>query len=223
MTEEFALEVSRRLASYSVAICRWNSNDPKTFRFLGSGVCVVRDGAHGILTAHHCLHACDPEVRFDLGTSEHFLFALWNNRQIAAEPFELREQPLAFPKNGRYGEFGPDLTFIEILPTPRLSSFKAYVSFWNLDRAAEEVRRKFCIESAFLTNVGFPECKSKIEVEGPKIGFTLTHGAYWGTLRKPEIKARRSWDYVQTVCDVRLSHILPETFAGLSGGGIWIV
>jgi hypothetical protein len=145
-----------------------------------------------------------------------------------AKSIDLRERPLAFPATDnagefRYREFGPDLTFIEILKGPRLSSLKALVSFWNLDKNPASIRRKFCISRAFITNVGFPEVKSKI-VEGPKsVHINIEHHAFWGSLHRKDIKARAGWDYIQTVCDARLEPTLPRTFAGLSGGGIWVV
>src|SRR6266498_6171026 len=56
-------EINHALIDYSVAVCRVRDNNPNTFTPLGSGTFVVREGMHGILTAHHCLHRCNPEVR----------------------------------------------------------------------------------------------------------------------------------------------------------------
>jgi len=59
---EFMDELMREFRPYTVALSRIRNNDAKTFRALGAGVFVTKGKRFGILTAHHCLHACEPEV-----------------------------------------------------------------------------------------------------------------------------------------------------------------
>src|ERR1041385_2243565 len=50
----------RAFADYSVALGRVKN---ESFSPLGTGVLVRKGNRFGILTAHHCLHACSPEIR----------------------------------------------------------------------------------------------------------------------------------------------------------------
>jgi hypothetical protein len=119
----------KAFADYSVALGR--VRDGKTV-WLGSGV-LVRKGKHfGILTAHHCLHACSPEVQLGSHSGDKMCLVVNPGRSIFVEPEELLEHELVVPK---VDEFGPDLTFIEILSPERLGTFKAAGTFWSLDRA----------------------------------------------------------------------------------------
>lgn len=222
--KQLHLEISEDLSSYTVAICRIQKNDPITFRVLGSGVCVVRNGRHGILTAHHCLHACSPQVSLGNRGSDRIMFMVRMGRTIFAEPHELIEHPLAHPSGGVYGEFGPDLSFIEIPPGPRLSSFKSIASFWNLNRRSSAVTRKYCLNRIYLSVVGFPEERFDIKISRAKVEFNLGHISFAGALEKSEdIELKGKWDFVRLVCDDNYSSGAPTSFAGVSGGPIWAI
>jgi hypothetical protein len=107
---------------------------------LGSGIFVIRNGIHGILTAHHCLHACNPAVRIGLQGQDTLLLMVTRSRCVILDPGDAKEHPLGIPVSD---EFGPDLTFIEILSGPKLDSLKAIVSFWNLDQKHYELATSF--------------------------------------------------------------------------------
>ena len=218
------MEISHELADYSVAIGRIRNDDTATFRIVGSGVFVVRQGMHGVLTAHHCLHACSPEINLGNKGPDKLIFVVRMGRTIFADTFELIEHPLAHPKNQDYQEYGPDLTFIEIPQGPRLSTFKSIVAFWNLDRKPGPIRKKYCFDHAYLTAVGFPEARYEIKTSKRKVECIVGHIAFAGALRKEkDITLRRGWDYIRLVCDDKFAIGLPASFAGISGGAIWAV
>ena len=123
--------IQNTTVNYSVAVSRVRNGDPTTFTPLGSGTFVIRDGVCGILTAHHCLHACDPVVRIGRDGQDTLLLMVTLSRCIILDPGDLREHPLGIPVSD---EAGPDLTFIEIFSGPKLDSLKAIVSFWRLDQ-----------------------------------------------------------------------------------------
>jgi hypothetical protein len=213
-------EVGRQLGDYSVAIAQLRQDDSATFRVLGSGTCVIRAGVYGILTAHHCLHACTPEITLGKGGADKLVFIARLGRTILVPQEKLVERILARPKNSQYG---PDLTFIEIPLGPSLASLKAIVSFWRLDRNPHEVMRKYCIDRAYIANLGYLENRSETKIIGKQIQPNIVEYSAVGALLKGDIEHRGGWDYINSLCDFRAFPHLPSTFGGMSGGGIWAV
>jgi len=213
-------DISKALVDYSVAVCRVRDNNTNTFTPLGSGTFVVRDGMHGILTAHHCLHACNPEVRIGAHGQDTLLLMVTRGRCVILNPKDAREHPLAVPKSP---EFGPDLTFIEISSGPKLDLLKAIVSFWNLD----EKRRSSAVDlssgGVCIVNAGFPEVDYETSIVESAIHHHVKHMVFIGVLEDGDLSEHGNWDYIKSSCKYRFSEKLPETFKGVSGGGIWAV
>ena len=217
-------EVGRTLGDYSVAIARCRNDDPNRFGLVGSGTCVVRNGVRGILTAHHCLHACSPEITLGGSSTEDLYFVLQNGRGVLVPSSELIETPLGRPaKKHGYGSHGPDLTFITIPPGPRLSSFSAVNSFWSLNKDPKEVIQNFCAGLPYITNMGYPEESHRITLRRNVIDLDVTRMSFFGVLNPRQISSHGRWDYVETVCSRRYGGRLPTTFRGVSGGGIWAI
>jgi len=132
LTDEFLADLQQHLGPYTVAIARARNNDANTFTALGTGVLVRRGELYGILTAHHCLHEPNPEVELGQPSDDTLLLILRGGGQVVVEPIEALEIALASPGDGDYEEYGPDLTFIQILSADRRGSIAAIGSFWNL-------------------------------------------------------------------------------------------
>jgi hypothetical protein len=214
------LDIVNVLVSYSVAICRIRDNDPNTFTPLGSGTFVIRNGLYGILTAHHCLHECSPEVTIGEQGRDKLLLALTRDRCLIVDPIDMREHPLAIPESA---EFGPDLTFIEIFPGQYLDLLKAIVSFWNLDQNHEDSALRVSATKSLIVEAGFPQGNYRTMVEGSAIYHELKFLGFVGSLEDGDISERGKWDYIKSTLRYRASEKLPETLKGVSGGGIWAV
>lgn len=218
-------DVVAQIGCYSVAFARCRNHDLATFRFVGSGTCVRRNGVFGVLTAHHCLHAVYPEITLGGAASEELWFVLNNGRAVLVAPDELVEHPIGAPREGSYGPEGPDLTFIEIPTGPRLSSVTAVNSFVPLDRTPDDIIRRYCVGMPYITNVGFPaERQSQRIIQArEQVSVDMTLMSYFSSLDQSRIATRENWDYIRAVCDRRVGGDLPTSFGGLSGGGIWVV
>jgi len=140
----------RAFTDYSVALGLERNG---TYFPLGSGV-LVRKGTHcGILTAHHFLHACSPEVRLGSDKGDLLWLVLDRGREVRIKPEEVIEHTLTKPNTE---EFGPDLTFIEILSLERLGTFKANGTFWALGKQPSEVAQRFGNPLTPIITAGFP-------------------------------------------------------------------
>lgn len=214
------LEINKAIVDYSVAICRVRDGDPATFTPLGSGTFVIRNGVHGILTAHHCLHACNPAVRIGLQGQDTLLLMVTRSRCVILDPGDAKEHPLGIPVSD---EFGPDLTFIEIFSGPKLDLLKAIVSFWNLDHRHYELANELSAPGIVLVEAGFPEIDYRTRIIESAIHHELKHMVFIGSLEDGSISEQGKWDYIKSRCEYRVSEKVPETFKGVSGGGIWAV
>lgn len=214
------LEINNAIVDYSVAVCRVRGTDPTTFTPLGSATFVIRDGVYGILTAHHCLHACNPVVRIGREGQDTLLLMVTRSRCVILDPGDVRERPLGIPVSD---ESGPDLTFIEIFSGPKLDSLKAIVSFWNLDQKHYELAKTLSSPGIVLVEAGFPEIDYRTEIIDSVIHHELKHTVFLGSLEDENISEAGKWDYIKSRCEYRASEKVPETFKGVSGAGIWAV
>jgi hypothetical protein len=214
------IEINKALIDYSVAVCRVRGNNPNTFTPLGSGTFVIRNGMHGILTAHHCLHACNPAVSIGAQGKDTLLLMATRSRCLLLDPNDAKEHPLAIPASD---EFGPDLTFIEIFSGPKLDLLKAIVSFWNLDQKHYELANKLSAPGIVIVEAGFPEIDYRTRIIGSDIHHDLKYVVFIGALGEDDISNENEWDYINSSCHYGVSEKIPETFKGVSGGGIWAV
>ena len=213
-------DIENTIVNYSVAVCRVRNGEPTTFTALGSGTFVIRDGVYGILTAHHCLHACDPMVRIGREGQDTLLLMVTRSRCMFLDPGAVRERPLGIPVSD---EAGPDLTFIEIFSGPKLDSLKAIVSFWNLNQEHYELAKTLSAPGIVLVEAGFPEIDYRTKIIDSVIHHELKHTVFLGGLEDQNISQAGKWDYIKSRCEYRASEKVPETFKGLSGAGIWAV
>lgn len=210
------IELVQEIGNFSVALARMTGNDPATFQILGSGTCVRRGSHHGILTAHHVLHAQDRPVKLGVEGPDRIYF-LGKSGHVPVQPQQaLVEQPLGVPEGN--GDFGPDLTFI---PLPLDSSLRGTCSFWNLDQDPAEILGTFAKDRTCIVNAGYPAAKY-VKTESPNAihaAVTLQGGA--GALMEGDIVQRGEWDYINSECDYSAFPNLLQSYKGMSGGGIW--
>jgi hypothetical protein len=208
----------RAFSDYSVALGRVKNNESPEFTQLGTGVLVQKANRFGILTAGHCLHACSPEVRLGREQGDKLFLIIQRGRIVFFEPQELLEHRLVTPQ---CEEYGPDLTFIEILAIERLATVKASGSFWSLDRNATEIIAAFGGIGTPLASVGYPEADYATRREGDTMIRTFRHMSYLNVIQAGNVFERDGWDYLESTIDYTDSVGLPDSFKGVSGGPVW--
>ena len=179
---------------------------------------VRKEKHYGILTAHHCLHACSPEVELGSFQGDAMHFLIYPGRSVLVQPQELMEHLLAVPKED---EFGPDLTFIEILSPERLGTFKAIGTFWSLDKQATDILKDFGQPLMPSASVGFPEVHYNTIQEGNKVRVQLRHMIYDNAIKEGAVFEKDGWDYLDSTIWYPGDVNLPTSFAGMSGGPVW--
>lgn len=205
----------KAFADYSVALARVKDGKPC---WLGSGVLVQKGRHFGILTAHHCLHACSPEVQLGSHGGDTMCFLLNRGRSVIVDSHELIEHELAKPTSD---EFGPDLTFIEILSIERLGTFKAISTFWSLDKNPSDVIQAFGKPLTPSVTIGFPEVDYNTRQEGNKVVHQVRHMVFDNAIKEDGVFEKDGWDYLDSRIWYPGDAGLPASFAGVSGGPVW--
>lgn len=204
----------RAFTDYSVAL----GLERNGYLALGTGVLVRKRGHYGILTARHCLHACSPEVRLGSKDGDTLWLCLERGRMIKVPPQEAMEHRLTKPD---CEEFGPDLTFIEILPQDRIGTFKAVGTFWSLDQDPEDFITKYGKPLTPIVTAGFPAVYSSSVRDGLRIRQQLKHMIYQNAIKDGAVFERRGWDYLDSTMYYGGNPDLPDSFGGVSGGPVW--
>jgi hypothetical protein len=137
---------------------------------------------------------------------------------VIVDSHELIEHVLAKPTND---EFGPDLTFIEILSIERLGTFKAISTFWSLDKNSSEVIQAFAKPLTPTATIGFPEVDYNTRQEGNKVVHQVRHMVYDNAIKVGAVFEKDGWDYLDSTIWYPGDAGLPTSFAGVSGGPVW--
>lgn len=213
-------DVMRHHRCYSVGLARVRENNPETFKPLGSGTLVSRKKLLGVLTARHCLHACNPSVQIGSKGGDTMIFILSGKKTVQFPSEALIEHTLCKPKSE---EYGPDLVFIEILPGGLLDLVKGIGSFWPMEQDTEALIKRFAKPTMPICFVGYPEADFKSDVKDKTIFFAHRHMTYFGVIDDGDIYERDGWDYLESKFNYYQNNELPQSFSGVSGGPLWAV
>lgn len=208
------------LADYSVALGYFKDAKAANPTMFGSGVLVRKGERYGILTAHHCVHSPGPDLKVGNFGGHRLGIVLKRSHPIIIQPEVIQKQALATPVTRK---LEPDLAFLEIAPSPVLSSIKAVASFWPLDAKSRRKARKVGKSGTLFTVIGFPgQYQFKVPAtrhSAPR--HLIKHMAYFYVIRAKSLSKRRGWDYVEATNMYDQGNDLPESFEGVSGGPIW--
>ena len=183
---------------------------------IGTGVLIQVGKVKGILTAYHLVSS----LKFD--NSNLIGLILFRNRPYRYESHIQSADivKIAAPVNA---EDGPDLAFIKLYAQD-ISSIEAYSHnmFWNMDKRRDTMlNNPPDNKRGTWAILGYPQEKSK--KTAPKIGF-LENTRLLLLATFTEITTtheRDGFDYM----DVKILYdgdpIIPLTFRGVSGGGLW--
>lgn len=192
---------------------------------IGSGTFVQCNSCFGILTAHHVIGegiGLDP---FKNGSDKKLGIGIAVNYTHKTE-FELqyiRPHEVGKPQNGKYNEYGPDLVFLEILDEEKLGTIIAHSSFWNISPQDSLVNDCYNDLSSVWAIFGLPEVWIRIEERVSKSKKVYNCKNLVGLTGIKKRFEKDGFDYF----DVSIKHNpqddVPDTFKGMSGGGLWKV
>jgi len=216
--ESLIAEIAKKLHSYSTALIKLapNSNNEAGMELKGSGSLVAIENVHGILTAHHVANEFTHTDQLGLTfmEAEHRYQIPWQH---------IRHVEIASPENGVYGPYGPDLSFL-VIPDAYIGTIKTYRSFYLLkrrdDRTIIENDQEAKRDPWFVCGT----IGERSTDEKPGRGFSKVKGLYGlaGMSFAEKIYEKGGFDYVEVKAERRPDDT-PQSYGGISGGGLWRV
>ncbi|MGD0662225.1 MAG: hypothetical protein ABSD38_29570 [Syntrophorhabdales bacterium] len=211
-------EISDTIQNYSTPIVRYTrgSDGKETVELKGSGTFVTSSGTFAILTAAHVVGELEKKKPFSLG-----LYVQESEHKYLIDSQYLRPQVVA---RGKDDATGPDLGLIE-LPNSELGWIKASRTFYDLDAAEEYIGRPgtFDTERYIYLLCGTPDLlKADLPSERHYVGVRqYTQLCLSVSVGSPFTVG--DFNYYDAEVDYGERRRLPESFGGVSGGGLWVV
>ena len=206
--------ITKEIGWYSIGLGRLQRyKNGEDFYLIGSGTLIRIGESYGILTAQHVtalFRDCE-EVGFIISPGVH---------KLVVEIEHLHVIDIAKPSKPSNG---PDLSVV-ILPATLLGTFKATKSFYNISNKREEV-----LQSSLDLDVGvwilFGFIDEQTIAEGPDRGFTIIKGFHGlcGATGIAKAYIRGDYDFLEVGAQCGDSKLLPVSYGGASGGGLWRV
>jgi hypothetical protein len=131
----------------------------------------------------------------------------------------LIERPIIGKLKSQNG--GPDLTFIEIPTGPGLGTLRDRKSFWRVDKRPPLWTDSIDPGNTLLCTMGAPGENQKQTVVGRHVHISLSESGYFGGYKSTDIFEEGGFDYIDTAIEYETGRNLPQSFGGVSGGGLW--
>ena len=214
--DDVIYSIGERLRHYCIPILTLDENkSPPKLKPSGSGTLARVGDRHYVLTAAH--------VWDEVKKSEQIYFQIterWAAFSIKRDHVSAQCIPDIKPQ--KWGEWGPDLALLE-LPLADVSEIRARKSFLDLqEQRCESQKHPSQIEKTSWAVMGMVgECSSVERRSEEHAVITNVHmNAYFGGVQKRH--DRNSFDYLDVSAKLSLNDV-PESFGGISGGGLWQV
>jgi hypothetical protein len=211
-------DVGRELSDYLVGFVILQENlTPKDATLGGSGTLVEIEGIYTILTADHVIESLPPKGEVGLVLPTRFEARL--HRVTLA--MELVEKLTV--ARGKNEMSGPDLALL-ILPSTAVGTIKATKSFYSIVKRRDRVLANLPTidEGSWLLSGMVHERTQNASPEKGYERVKIFHGLWGAGIVKAEY-TKQGYDYLDF--EVKYDGIYegPESFKGLSGGGLWHV
>lgn len=209
------MRAQRSIASHST--CLIHNSD-----FIGSGTFVECESHYGVLTAYHVVYGGKLKFDFAFGSGDAVGLSLTRSQhEFLIETDMLRPHKIGVPI---CNEEGPDMIFLEILDAGKIGTIKAIRSFWSIHADYEYQIKKLCQSKSCIWGVsGVPERWT--DKQGPTSNFeallVLRNLIGFGAVDKWFEK--NNFDYFDMIADYSVEEDLPDSFGGISGGGLWAI
>jgi hypothetical protein len=212
-------ELERLLVSSAPTIQRHAAVIALGSDWVCSGVFVKSFGYEGILTAGHCASTFLAEDRFALSISE-------ERHQFFIEKEAVEHVPIGYDETQGYTTDGPDLSFVKLRDEKIRHTIRSQgIAFFDLDFHRLKLKDVFLGGNIATFNwsvAGNPNEKIQVTtqlVNNVERNFVmntaaLIQGNLWG------YDLRGDFDYVKVLVGSAFEEF-PNSYAGVSGGGIW--
>ncbi len=213
--ESLIKEIAGVIHSYSTPLIKITQKDEKNENglLIGSGTFINIQGVCGILTAHHVAHQL--EFGCLLG-----LILIPNEHRNVTNIQYLKIVDIA---KGSNDADGPDLSFIQ-LPSTKVSEIKPYKHFIDLAVDREIMLDKPPeIHGGIWFLCGTLGEKTKEEKSSRGVGPVLALEGMCAAVGVDRFYTQDGFDYIEADIAYDIELDIPNTFGGMSGGGLWQV
>ena len=202
-------------AQYSISV-NTGSNGKEIVSLIGSGTFITVGDITGILTAEHVVKLLD-DTSFNGPPKFLGLVIQKHEHRYTIEREHIKIHKIA---RGTVDSEGPDLAFIGI-PLAELGTIRAVKSFYNLQQD-----RKRMLSSPPKSNLGAwaicgapdIETTNGKSTQGLKLKGFNSYCFFGGD---PRIYDMDKFDYLEMTVRYDCHPDIPESFGGISGGGVW--
>jgi hypothetical protein len=213
--EDVKQKAGKAILGYSTPILGLKSFDRTEEPVLLGSATLVQYGKHkGLLTAQHVIEKTDYYKCVSVG-----LVISFSEHRFTIKREYLQEKAIK-PDSP---ELGPDLAFIKI-PEVDASRIAARKGFWQMDTNLKRLPGLLVTRNRGMWIIfGCPASYQGIEPSASSFERTFVPGGLMAMSSKPRVIARKTYDYFEVSAFYEGGNDLPETFAGVSGGGLWYV
>jgi len=210
-----------KIRKYSVGLIKvGNKDDDRETEFCGSGTFFKFGNHYGILTAAHVVIQKAMEDSYALGI----------NLMISEEhrlQFEIKELNILFIRRNKFGPYGPDIAAI-ILPVEKIGLLKEKKGFYNISQYPQNLSDEDADSSGYLnTGIGlWTVCGCPDDFKSTVDSTRNFKGAWKFTIPRMSCiieneLIKDGYDYLDFVVPTDCKE--PNSFGGVSGGGLWHV
>jgi len=213
--EYLIAEIAGVIHSFSTALIKIKSNDRENEHpiLIGSGTFVTIQGVQGILTAYHVAHQLEFGCLLGL-----ILFSNEHRHTIEFQHLEI----INIAK-GTNDSDGPDLSFI-VLPSKKVSEIKPYKHFIDLAVDREiMLNNPPEVHGGIWFLCGAVGEKTREEKSSRGLGQVLSLEGTCSAVGADRFYTQDGFDYIESDVEYGKGINLPDTFGGMSGGGLWQV
>jgi hypothetical protein len=207
--------ISDVLHSYSttlIKIPRGKDRPERPFQ-IGSGTFVSLENTFGILTAQHVARELDGNCSLGLAIiqDEHVCQIENNYLKIV----DVASAPI--PADG------PDLAFI-VLPGPAVSTIKASKFFFDLTADKQLLlHNPPSLDSGIWFVCGTPAEKTQFEESDKGFREAIAFKGFAFATGATKEYVRDDYDFIEVGADYNPNSDIPQSYSGMSGGGLWQV
>lgn len=205
--------ITKEVDRYSTGLIRVQRNKAnEEANLIGSGTLIKIEEVYGILTAQH---VTDEILRGATGLG--LIVSPQEHRYV----LETKYLHIIEVAKASEPSKGPDLSVI-ILPNTSLGTLMARKSFYSLSRKRTDVlQNPLDYDVGIWLLCGYPD--EQTTTEESNRGYDVVkgfHGLCGGTgIEKAYV--RGDYDFLEVSVRYRENEMLPESFGGVSGGGLW--
>lgn len=210
--ETILADISERLSWYTIGIVKESSTTKKSdISLLGSGTLIEFNNVFAILTAQHLTKELNNVEQFGiiLDKNEHRFFL--NRQHVSFIEFSSSQKSAK----------GPDLALIK-LHGNIVEIFKAKKSFYSLSLFKDcGVLNHLCYQEGLWNLSGFIEGLTKQSDSIYAFDSTKAFCLLNGPTIINEYYEEDNFDYCRAVVNYEENINIPQSFGGMSGGGLW--